>query len=499
MDDEWESLGKRWKNSVLQLIVTYREPTPKFPYLMSPPYEKRGTGFIIDISRGLVATNAHVAEGAIVITGRSPATGKADLSLEVVGICFEKDLALCRLSLHDIEHFSLGSELDLSFGDSLEVSQGEEVLALGYPLGDIGIQFTTGVISGFKSVPDPLDDTDNNFETFEDISLRRPTYLQVTSALNPGSSGGPLLNRSGLVIGISSAGKPESQEIGYAIPSRSFQSIFPNLLAEFFVSIPTFAFSWNLADPDLLPQGFKGGMQIRKIESSSFLRRWSCLRKKDILLSICLSGFNLQVSQFGDLVPSNFEHRKITFAEFVDALPLGSEISFEVLRPEKEGFLLKTVKVVYSPVPDCHPISNCRTTDPDFQIVAGLCIRYLCSEHLRGRHSLPHAKVNSKDGCSKQLVICYIFPGTLASRKKVLYEGDCPKKVNGIAIRTLEDLRRALSFPSSRVEISVRGGATFSIGREEMKSEDFQTVSKFLPGCVIPSNPLDRSLLFNQK
>lgn len=487
MDGEWESLGKRWKNSVLQLIVTYREPTPRFPYLMSPPFEKRGTGFIIDVCRGLVVTNAHVAEGAIVITGRSPKTGKADLSLDVIGICFEKDLALCRLSSQDIERFSLGPELNLAFGDSLNVSQGEEVLALGYPLGDLGIQFTTGVISGFKSVPDPLDGIDNNFETFEDISSRRPTYLQVTSALNPGSSGGPLLNRSGLVIGINSAGKPESQEIGYAIPSRSFQSIFPNLLAEFFVSVPSFAFSWNLADPDLLPQGFKGGIQIRKIENSSFLKRNSCLRKKDILLSICLQGFNLHVSQFGDLVPSNFEHRKITFAEFVDALPLGSEISFKVLRPEKEGFLLRTETVTYSPSPDCHPISNCRTTDPDFQIVAGLCIRYLCSEHLRGRHSLPHARENSKESCSKQLVICYIFPGTLASRKKVLYEGDCPKKVNGISVRTLDELRRALSLPSPRVEISVRGGAVFSIGREEMRREDHQTISKFLPGCLISS------------
>lgn len=158
-----------------------------------------GSGVIVD-SDGLVATNAHVVQGADEITvtladGRE-LPGKVALKDD------PSDLALLRIG-DGKETFPSAS---LKPADMLEV--GDLVLAFGNPFG-VGQTVTSGIVSALAR-PN-LDINDYNF------------FIQTDAAINPGNSGGPLVAMDGSVVGINSAIYSRdggSLGIGFAIPSE---------------------------------------------------------------------------------------------------------------------------------------------------------------------------------------------------------------------------------------------------------------------------------------
>ncbi|MCH8063054.1 MAG: trypsin-like peptidase domain-containing protein [Chloroflexi bacterium] len=175
-----------------------------------------GSGFVFS-EDGWVVTNAHVVgnsmDVAVMIDGRTPIEGR------VVGLDEEVDLAVIRL-----EGFE-GLKI-LTFGDSDAVSEGEDVVAIGFPLGDI-LGSTATVTKGV-------------------VSSRRYTgsveYLQTDAAINPGNSGGPLINTSGEVVGINTSridvalGR-QVLGIGLAISSNTVQKLLPDLMNGRFVRV----------------------------------------------------------------------------------------------------------------------------------------------------------------------------------------------------------------------------------------------------------------------
>ena len=153
-----------------------------------------GTGFIAS-EDGLVVTNKHVVEGERRVTIRL-ATGE-----EYRGIVIKRNPVL---DLAYVEIDSTKTFTPLPLGDSGAVRVGEPVIAIGYPLSEkLGLDPTVSL--GI-------------------ISAKRDDYLQTDASLNPGNSGGPLLDANGKVIGVITA-RVESTEtgrpvtgIGFAIP-----------------------------------------------------------------------------------------------------------------------------------------------------------------------------------------------------------------------------------------------------------------------------------------
>ena len=133
-----------------------------------------GTGCIIDKS-GLILTSAHVIDvgKTVVITMNNGQNYNAKV-LKHLGE--NKDIALLKIeTLHDLK--------TVKFGDSAKVKVGQKVLALGNPFGFNGT-LTQGIVSRI------------------DYAKNR---IQTDAAINPGSSGGPLLNAKGEIIGINQA------------------------------------------------------------------------------------------------------------------------------------------------------------------------------------------------------------------------------------------------------------------------------------------------------
>jgi S1-C subfamily serine protease len=510
-------------NSVLFLIVTKAVHDFKHPYKSFKEKEVTGSGFIVDISRGLILTNAHVVSNAVSIVGRLSRLGKKDLSLEVIGICREKDLAICKIIDIDLitQGISNPNILNLNFADSLNVKPGDKVYTLGYHLGSSNIKITNGIISGFEKI------SKNSEEDREDSLTRSPTYIQISGAINPENSGGPLLNSSGKVIGINAAGYLYTQNIGYAIPSRTFLAIYHELIKSSNIKIPTLALNWCKTNREIMKKETGSsatyGIYVRKIFPDSCLDK---LEKGDVIRRIDYvdffqkpngeinkSGFNLKeldnllektlekkenvvtvfIDRFGmstkigklkNLYEKDenkfefetiFTERKMELSEIMDMIPIGTELSLNMCR-DKKWYLLKT-KYIHIPsdrIPHIYP----RMSPIDFEIFAGICVSNLDMKHFKIFDDL------NSDHYKKQVIITHVFPGTSSYKTQTMKPGCLIKSILGFdsnlelikdtqrIISSLDDVRHVLHLRPEQIQITTQEDFVFLVSLSTIIKED---------------------------
>lgn len=174
------------------------------------PREAEGTASGVIIAQdGYVATNSHVVEGAVDIE-ISLADG-TEYTAELIGKDPATDLALLRV---------LGSGLPFAYlGDSDKLKTGQLVIAIGNPLG-FQSTVTAGVVSALgRSL------RSRNGRLIENV-------IQTDAALNPGNSGGPLVDSRGLIVGINTAIIQSAQGICFAIPVNTLRWVVSSLLRE---------------------------------------------------------------------------------------------------------------------------------------------------------------------------------------------------------------------------------------------------------------------------
>ena len=171
-----------------------------------------GSGFVID-GAGHIVTNAHVVDGASSISVEFANGSSYDAQL--VGTDPSTDVAVIKVDAPS----SVLTPLEL--GDSNTVQVGDQVVAIGSPLG-LDETVTSGIVSALhRTITSP-----NNFAINDAI--------QTDAAINHGNSGGPLLNSSGAVIGINSQIESDSggnDGIGFAVPSNTVKSVADQLVA----------------------------------------------------------------------------------------------------------------------------------------------------------------------------------------------------------------------------------------------------------------------------
>ena len=174
-----------------------------------PMFQARGqgSGVIID-KEGYVLTNFHVIDQASRVDVEL-SDGRTVENVRVVGADPYTDLAVLKIDA--------GPLVAAPWGDSSELEVGDEVLAVGSPFG-----LARTVTAGIVSAKDRPTVTKAGFQEF----------LQTDAAVNPGNSGGPLLNLKGQVVGINTAIYGETYKgISFAIPSRLAQEVYEKLVA----------------------------------------------------------------------------------------------------------------------------------------------------------------------------------------------------------------------------------------------------------------------------
>ncbi|MFC1682310.1 S1C family serine protease [Nanoarchaeota archaeon] len=160
----------------------------------------QGTGFIIS-DEGYIVTNAHILSGGSRI--QTLTYEQEIISAEFIGYHSELDIALLKID---------GDFTSLELADSDQIQIGEKVIAIGNPL---GLQFSVseGIISA----------------THRPGVNEIEAYIQTDAALNPGNSGGPLINKQGKVIGINNFKIGGGESLGFALESNYIKDAVNNI------------------------------------------------------------------------------------------------------------------------------------------------------------------------------------------------------------------------------------------------------------------------------
>ena len=173
-----------------------------------------GTGIIVS-ENGYILSNSHVTGEKYSNCYVTLENGR-NYTANVVWSDSGLDLSICKISVKNLPYATLG--------DSNNVRVGEEVFAIGNP---IGYEFQRTVTSGIISAVNRTVRIDEN-----NTSIYMENLIQTDATINPGNSGGPLINLDGNVIGITSIKITSAEGIGFAIPINIARPIIEAYMKE---------------------------------------------------------------------------------------------------------------------------------------------------------------------------------------------------------------------------------------------------------------------------
>ncbi len=270
-----------------------------------------GSGVIykIDGDKTYIVTNNHVIEQAMNIEvslhdgERVPA--------KLIGTDVLTDLAVLEIATID------GME-PLPFGETTNLQMGQDVIAIGNPLGlNLSSTVTKGIISGLDRTV-PVETSQGNWEL---------NVLQTDAAINPGNSGGALLNLQGEVIGINTLkiASEKVEGLGFAIPSEEVQTVVDELLENGEIKRPM--------------------LGVRVIDLSQYANPYAALQGREVITGLSVDsvepGSIAQKAgmQRGDIIKklndveieSMYDLRKFLYRDVKE----GDVVTATVLRDEK--------------------------------------------------------------------------------------------------------------------------------------------------------------------
>ena len=211
-----------------------------------------GSGFIIS-DDGYILTNFHVIENSNSITVSLYNGDNYDAKL--IGYDESNDIAVLKIEAAGLAPVVLGDSDNLNVGDN--------VVAIGNPLGELTFSLTSGAISA--------KDREVTFSGGITMNL-----LQTDCAINSGNSGGALFNLYGEVIGVtnakyssSSSGGASIDNIGFAIPINSIRSIVESIIEKGYVSKPYLGVSMSDVSENYQIYGLPAGAAIQAVAEDS--------------------------------------------------------------------------------------------------------------------------------------------------------------------------------------------------------------------------------------
>jgi serine protease Do len=415
----WRPIQERVKDTVVQVFAQIAEVDLLQPFKSPNQYAASGSGFFINENGDLI-TNAHVVDQAKSVWVQIPSFGKRIIDVDVVSVSPERDIALLRVKPEALALIkeTLGAVPFLPLGDSDIVRRSDEVLALGYPLGQQALKSTTGVISG-----------------------REQHLIQMSAALNPGNSGGPLLNINGEVVGINSAIIQGANNVGYIIPINDLRNALADLNKMKLLRKPYLGVLINNATDCLaeyLGNPQPGGCYVVEVVPGSTLDK-AGIQRGDMLYEI--NGHRLDI--FGEMnVP--WAEDKISLVDYVTRLSIGEDVHLVAYRSGDR--LEATVKFSQASLPAVRRIFPGYEA-VDYEVFAGMVVMPMSLNHIQmlaGSASGLAKYAELKNQAQQKLIITHIFPSSQLYRSRSLAVGATINEVNGIEVHTLDDFRNAI-------------------------------------------------------
>lgn len=323
-----------------------------------------GSGFFIKLEKndGYILTNAHVAKNATHIEIRSVLTSDEPFKVELVGLVetFEPDVALLKFSTEELSRFKKISKLKqlphLEFADSENIRRGEEIEAIGYPLGMVEPNMSGGEISNFISG-----------------SVDSVERFVTDAAINPGNSGGPTVMKNSKVIGLNTAIVLEATNIAFITPIHVILKILPHLMKGEEVKLCRLGAiiqKNSSANAQYLKQKEVKGVIINKVFNHS-LAKSAGLNRDDILLSIN----DNDLDRHGNVIVKKHARKKNIF-DVLHRTTYGERIKFKISRMGKVKNLSAIVKPSMDDLTRNVPFVNTR----EYYFFEGLLLQNVCSD-----------------------------------------------------------------------------------------------------------------------
>lgn len=224
-----------------------------------------GSGFIIT-DDGYIVTNHHVIEGANSV--KVTLYDNTQYDAEIVGSDESNDIAVLKIDASGLTPVTLG--------DSEALSVGDNVVAIGNPLGELTFTLTSGVVSA----------KDRSITTSNSVMMN---LIQTDCAINSGNSGGALFNMYGEVVGVTNAKYSSNSSteasidnIGFAIPINNVKDIVTSIIENGYVVKPYIGVSVETVSSDMKSYGIPEGAVVRVVNEDSPAEK-AGLKENDII------------------------------------------------------------------------------------------------------------------------------------------------------------------------------------------------------------------------
>ena len=443
-----ESAQARIAHSIVRIHAYAREYNLLRPFQQTGIGKGVGSGVIIDPSlMGSMRTEGalyiltceHVVRNSHEVMLVFPMHGREEHPARLRALCMETDLALIECMPDSrLDHTGLAP---LQLGSSDDLQAGDRVRAFGFPLGQNALKVTDGVYSGYQD-----------------------SFLQHSSPISKGNSGGPLLNEKHEVVGVNSSGAAQANNVGYAVPERMVRVLFrdmsvmpaPPAQQPYVVRRYSLGLHVHSTTPATLRyRGAEGcaqaggGVQVRFIYDKSPLKEH--VKDGDLIVGIDGKGIDYK----GDVcVPWN--RQKVDLFDYLDRKSNADALDVQVWA----GGACRVVRARQAQVKvhgRRYLALPYEIDQLEYVLFAGLVVMPLRANH-EEFFPVVFAELGLERSQRPHLVLTDVIPGTMAYKAEVLRPGKLVKRVNGHPVSTMEELRAALRRPVRR-----RGGWYFTL------------------------------------
>jgi S1-C subfamily serine protease len=404
------------------------------PFKTSPTSIEQGSGFVID-DEGHIITNFHVIKDATEINVTLPSCGQRMLHASVVGICPESDVALLKLTQRDCRSIRAltGYVPHLILGDSDNIEREQHITAYGYPFGQQRVNCQPGVVSGFEVV-------------------EGESFIEVTTPLSSGYSGGPCVDRAGRVVGINNAQLMGIRSMNFIIPINEIKKLLPSLRRHTVVHRPFFGISFVGTHPTLM-RFLCNPDTITGLYVTRVYKHGACAAAGIVVGDVLCSLNGHALTPSGELKdPGRNELMPLLVA--LNQCSPDQIISCVVYRHgKKRDVTIDLGAAQQLPIRYWYPPFE----HVDYEIVGGLVLMPFALNHLDALRSLDtniakrlsyYEEISHRT--EPKVIVTHLGAHSPARDIGTIREGDIVQSINDMRIRTLADVRCALKKISAK-------------------------------------------------
>ena len=455
-------MNKTLQNNVIRIIAQNIEINWLQPYKNDDSNSAVGSGFFID-KEGYILTCSHLVIDSKKLFVEIPFEGREKHEVELVYVCPNFDIALLKTKTYKPKNFLqlIGNK------EMYNINSGENVYAIGFPLGQNNLKISNGVISG-----------------------RQKGLIQTSAPLNPGNSGGPLLYKN-KVLGINISKITFASNVGYAAPISHYYVIDNyRKFGKKLVIRPNIGFNYYNTNKSYFKSkkiSKCNGVKINFVYKES--PAWKCgIRKGNVLCKI--NG--IEIDNHG-LINKRWFNEKMSLQDLINTFRIGDKIKIEYLNDKNKKIGTLKIEEFQPEITKKYPLFD--DSNINYEIFGGIIVAEVNISSLKKimndtfrHHETFYNKtlasllfwLNAENKQEKICIVTHIFANSIPKNEDILKVGDVLEKVNNVNIKNIDDYRRALSKSKDYISFITKNDKEYvldlkdSLSQEEEFSENFK-------------------------